>query len=160
MPIVSRVLDHVRPQHGTTVRVRETLTDAKGRVIVHSYLAQSEAQANTDMAARDVTPQLEESDFHDLLVWVKTKNGSDTFDWTDRDITELRGEELLLTWFAETRGDPAIAIAWWVNDFNPPQYNAIRDRVGFDPATGSEIQDRAIDLEAAEVRFNQTVKAP
>ena len=153
MPIVIRELTHIHPQ-GDTVRVQEVLVSAKGQTIRHSYKAVSEAQAVIDTNARDVTEQLRNSDFKELLDWVKAKNSSDTFDYVDRDITELEGEEYLLIWFGTTRGDPAITIAWWVNSFNPPQYIAIRDRVGIDPATGTRIQDRAIALEAAEPVFN------
>ena len=89
MPIVSRVLDNIRPQRGTTVRVRETLTDAKGRKIFHNYLAASESQANITMATRDMTSQLRASDFKDLMIHVQApaKNDPDTFDFTGIDIT-------------------------------------------------------------------------
>lgn len=121
MPIVTRELTHVSAiQRDGTVRVQEVLTSAKGQPMRHSYKAVSEAQAITDMNARDVTEQLRNSDFNKLLDWVKAKNGSDTFDYADRDITELEGEEFLLIWFGKTRGDLALSIAWWIEDINPP----------------------------------------
>lgn len=159
MPIVTRELTHVSAiQRDGTVRVREVLTSAKGQTIPHSYKAVSEAQAITDMNARDVTEQLRNSDFNELLDWVKAKNGSDAFDYTDRDITELEGEEFLLIWFAEQIGDAAISLAWWVEDMTPPIYDAIRIRAGFDSDQGAEVQDKAIALVAAEPFINVVVE--
>ncbi len=160
MPIVSRILDNIRPQHGTTVRVRETLTDAKGRKIVHHYLASSEAQANTDMAARDVTGQLRNADFTDLLdhVQAPAKGDPSTFDLTGRDITLIEGEDFLYKHFAESLGDPAIKLAWWLKAMNPPTINAIRNRLGVDVADGDRVKDRAVALDDAEATFDDTVE--
>ncbi len=154
MPIVSRQLEHIRPQGDGTVRVQERLIDAKGRVWFHSYKAPSVVAATARMNARDLTDQLEEADFADLLEWVQAKNLPSDFDFTDRDLVLLVGEELLLIWFAEKLGGKAITIAWWIESLAPPVYNAIRIRAGFDAPTGSRIQDRAIDLNAAEPRFD------
>ena len=154
MPILTRTLEHIRPQQDGTVRVQEHLIDAKGRSIFHSYKASSVAAATVRMKARDMTDQLEATDFTDLLAWTQEKNLPNDFDFTDRDLTLLAGEELLLIWFAEKIGGKAITIAWWIENLNPPSYNAIRIRAGFDAATGSRIQDRAIDLFAAEPRFD------
>ena len=120
----------------------------------HSYKAASVAAATARMNARDVTDQLKAADFTELLEWVRAKNLPSDFDFTDRDLVLLIGEELLLIWFAEKQGGKAITIAWWIEDLSPPAYNAIRIRAGFDAATGSRIQDRAIDLAAAEPRFD------
>lgn len=154
MPIVSRQLEHIRPQRDGTVRVQERLIDGKGRSIFHSYKASSVAAATARMNAWDLTDQLEAADFTDLLEWVQAKNLPSAFDFTDRDLVLLVGEELLLIWFAEKPGVKAIAIAWWIEDLSPPAYDAIRIRAGFDSATGSRIQDRAIDLSAVEARFD------
>ncbi len=158
MPIITRTLTHIRPQGDGTVRVQEVLTPAKGQTIRHSYKAVSEAQAITDMNARDVTEQLRNSDFSELLDWVKAKNGSDTFDYVDRDITELEGEEFLLLWFAEQVGNAAVSLSWWVEDMTPPIYSAIRIRTGFDSDQGSTVQDKAIALLAAEPFINVIVR--
>ncbi len=155
MPIVSRQLEHIRPQGDGTVRVQEHLIDGVGRSMFHSYKASSVAAATSRMNARDVTKFLENADFTDLLEWVQEKNLPSDFDFTDRDLTLLVGEERLLIWFAEKIGGKAISIAWWIESLNPPSYNAIRIRAGFDSPTGSRIQDRAIDLFAAEPRFDE-----
>ncbi len=154
MPIATRELKHVHPQRAG-VRVQEVLTAIVGHVINHSYKAVSEAQAITDMNARDVTPQLKAADFNELLNWVKEKNNSSAFNFVGRDITELEGEELLLTWFAENLGADAIALAWWIEDMNTATtYDPIRIRTGYDSAAGSRIQDRAIALFAVEPSFD------
>ena len=160
MPIVSRVLDKIRPQLGTTVRVRETLTAAKGHVIVHQYLAQSEAQANTDMAARDVTTLLRDADFRDLLAWTQApaKNDPDAFDLTDRDITLIEGEDFLYKHFAESNGEDAILLAWWLKAMNPPTINVLRDRAGLNVTDGNRVQDRAVSLDDAEATFDDLVE--
>ena len=155
MPIVSRVLEHIRPQTNGTVKVQERLTDALDRApIFHNYTAASEAEATATMNARDMTAVLERADFRDLLAWVQAKNASDDFDFTDRDLTLLAGEEQLLIWFAAIHGASALTIAWWVEDMTPPIYNAIRIRAGFNSAAGSRTQDRAIALLAAEPLFD------
>lgn len=107
-------------------------------------LARTEAEAAMDV--RDWTTVLEDWDFAELLVWVKGLNTVATFNFTGRDITELKGEEFILTWFAEHLGEDALAVAWWIESLGPPQFQAIRNRVGYDQATGSRIQDRAIAL--------------
>lgn len=154
VPIVSRQLEHIRPQRDGTVRVQERLTDSKGRVWFHSYKESSVTVATARMNARDLTDQLKEADFTDLLEWVQAKNLPGDFDFTDRDLVLLTGEELLLIWFAEKQGGKAITLAWWIENLGPPAYDAIRIRAGFDAATGSRIQDRAIDLATVEPRFD------
>ena len=61
MAIVTRGLEHIRPQGGGAVRVQEHLTDGRGRAWFHSYKAASEAVATTAMNARDMTQQLNRS---------------------------------------------------------------------------------------------------
>lgn len=124
-----------------------------------ALVAVAAAEGIVIMNARDVTEQLRGSDFNELLDWVKAKNGSDTFDYVDRDITELEGEEFLLIWFGETIGDSAIPIAWWVEDMNPSTYSAIRIRAGFDSDQGSFVQDKAIALAAVEP-FIEVIVSP
>ncbi len=158
MPDVSRTLTNRGTQTDGLVRVLERIIDAKGRIWDRVYKAVSEAQATTDMNALDLTEPLKDADFRDLLTWVQAKNASDDFDLTDRDLTLLEGEERLLIWFAGEPGDEAITLAWWVEGMTPPVYSAIRIRAGFDAAQGSDIQDRAISLLAAEPLFDQTVE--
>ncbi len=160
MPIVSRELTHIHLQTNGTVRVQEVLTDQQGRIWRHSYTAASEAAATTDMNARDMTERLKDADFRDLLIWIQEKNDSDDFDFTGRDLTLLEGEEQLLIWFATNLGGDAISVAWWIEDMTPPIYEAIRDRVGYDVATGAKIQDRAIALLGAEVSFDAVEETP
>lgn len=161
MPTISRVLEHIRPQANGSMKVQERLTDALGRTpIFHNYTAASEAEATVTMNARDMTAQLEEADFRDLLAWVQAKNLPGIFDFTNRDLDLLAGEEQLLVWFATQHGADAITLAWWVESMTPPVYNAIRLRSGFDSDAGTRIQDRAIDLLAVEDNFDAVEKAP
>lgn len=154
MPVVSRTLKNRGVQRDGSVRVRERIIDAKGRNWDRVYRAVSEAQAIADMNALDLADQLTAADFRDLLAWTQDKNDPGAFDFTDRDLALLEGEERLLVWFAESLGGKALTLAWWIESLNPSSYTAIRVRVGFDSVTGSRIQDRAIDLAACEVRFD------
>ena len=147
------------------MRVQERLTDALGRLWFHNYKAVSEAAATVLMNARDMTSRLEDADFKELLAWVQEKNDPDDFDFTGRDLTLLVGEERLYAYIAETRGDPAITIAHWLEGLNPPSRTAIRNRLpgaggsgGVSVADGSVIEDRAIALNNAEPSFNTIVK--
>jgi len=158
MPIVTRELKHIRPQSNGTVKVQERLTSAKGRVFFHFYTAASVAAATSAMNARDMTDQLREIDFKDLLQWVQAKNDPGVFDFTDRDLTLLEGEEQLLIWFAKTRGDPAITIAWWLEGLKGNGFNVIRDRVGFTGGEGSTITQRFTFLFQAEPWLNEIVE--
>ncbi len=159
MPIVTRELKHVRPQRDDTVRVLEVLTAAVGHVDRRSYRAVSEAQAVIDMNARDVTKGLKKADFNDLLVFVEApaKNNPDAFDFTNRDITLLEGEDFLFTHFAEGQGSRAILLAWWIKGMNPPTFNTIRDRLGLDVTDGDRVKDRAVALDDAEATFDDVV---
>ncbi len=157
MPIDSRELKHVRTQSDGTVRVQEVLTASVGHRIFHSYAAASEAEARIAMNARNVTEQLKEADFTDLLAWTQAKNNPDDFDFTGRDLTLLEGEERLMTWFATRDGEKAITIAWWIKGMNNPAFNPIRDRLGIDVTDGNTIRDRAVDLDGAERSFSSLV---
>ena len=151
MPIVSRSLDF-QPS-GSTVLASFLAVDSKGREWsrARSRFA-DEAAAIVALNAFDWSLHLEDFEFSELLEWVQTKNAPDDFVFVDA--TLLNGEEFLLIWFAKTLGDEVISLAWWVEDMNPPTYDAIRIRAGFDAAAGSRIQDRAISLLAAEPLFD------
>lgn len=161
MPIVSRTLESVQPTTGG-VFASFLAVDAKGREPWRRSRSRfaSEAAAQAAADAHDWTPQLKDTDFAELLDWVQGKNSSGLFDFTDMDLTLLEGEERLLVWFASHEGADAITLAWWVEDMNPPTYTAIRDRVGYDVATGSRIQDRAIAMLAAESSFDAIEGTP
>lgn len=160
MPIVSRQLESVQSSGGG-VLASFLAVDDKGREWRRSrarFASEIVAQAASD--AFDWTPQLQDADFQDLLIWVRAKNHSDNFDFTGRDLTLLEGEERLLVWFASNLGADAINLGWWVEGFNPPSYTAIRTRAGYDASTGSRIQDRAIALLAAELTFDVVEETP
>ncbi len=161
MPIVTRTLVSVQQSSGGTVLASFLAVDARGREWRRSRARfADEAAATAASNAFDWTSQLEDVDFQELLVWVQAKNLSGDFDFTDRDLTLLRGEERLLIWFASHLGSDAITVAWWIENLGPPQYNAIRNRVGYDVATGSRIQDRAIFQHAAEPTFDAVEETP
>ena len=160
MPIVSRQLDSVQIS-GDTVLASFLAIDVKGREWRRSrsrFADEAAAQAASD--AHDWTLQLKKVDFANLLIWVQGQNTPGTFDFTNRDLALLEGEERLLVWFAGEEGVEAIKIAWWIESLNPPQFTAIRTRAGYDAATGSRIQDRAISLAACELTFDAVEKSP
>ena len=160
MPIVTRTLGHIRPQRDGTVRVREVLTATVGHVITHNYKAVSEAQATTDMNARDVTAQLKNADFADLLLHVEApaKNQPSTFVFTGRDITLSEGEDFLYKRFAESTGGAAIGLAWWLKGMNPPTFNTIRNRAGHDNTEGDRVKDKAVAQDDAEATIDDLVE--
>ncbi len=160
MPILTRQLD-IQPTAAGPVFASFLAVDALGRGWRRSrsrFADEAAAQAASD--AFDWTSQLKDVDFADLLAWVQNKNASDDFDFTNFDLTLLEGEERLLVHFSSNEGAEAITLAWWVENFNPPQFNAIRDRVGYDSATGSRIQDRSAVLLAAEPVFDVIEDTP
>lgn len=156
MPIISRTIDHITTYQDSSVCVNETHTDAKSRQIAFRGAGASDiAAAETQMNARDLTSELVSLDYAALSKWVRDKNNSDDFDFTDNDLTLLEGEERLLIEFAEGLGSQVIDLAWWIEDMNPPTYKAIADRVGLDADTRARVQDRAVLLNAAEPVFDQ-----
>ena len=160
MPVATRELKNVRPQAGSTVRVLEVLISTPHpvatHVVTHSYKAVSEAQANTDMNARNITEQLMQADFNDLLVFVQFPAQGDpsAFDLTGRDITLIQGENFLFEHFAEGGGSDARLLAWWIKGLNPPDFNTIRDRFGLSVNDGDRIKDRAVALDDSAATFD------
>ena len=160
MPIATRTLE-IQPTAAGTVFASFLAVDQQGREWRRSRARfANEAAAQVALDAHDWTVQLQDVDFGDLLVWVQAKNAPGDFDFANRDLTLLEGEERLLVWFATHEGVEAITLAWWVEDMNPPTYRAIQDRVGYDTATGSRIQDRAIALLAVEPSFDVVEETP
>jgi len=160
MPIVSRQLESVQPSAGG-VLASFLAVDEQGREWRKSRSRfGSEAEAQTASDAFDWTGQLEDADFNDLLVWVQAKNAPGSFDFANRDLTLLEGEERLLVWFATHGGAEAITLAWWIESLSPPEFIAIRNRVGYDGPTGTRIQDRAIDLVVVEPSFDAVEETP
>ena len=164
MPILTTQLLNLGQQADSTFRVREEHTDTLGVVWKFQYRAASLAEATAIMDARDLTPSLRSRDFRDLREHVAqgSPNGTDTFEYTTplRDITEEDGEEEILTFFAAASGEDAMAFAWWWEDLNGPDQTTINERVEFSAQDLSDIGDRAIDLLAAEARFNLTFDDP
>ena len=157
MPILTRSLDYARPQRDGRFRCRVSGLDAVDRNWVHGpFWADSVVDAE---GIRDgVVWDLAAVDFSDLLAWVQDRNTVATFDLTDRDITEEQGEEHIVTWFATNLGAEAITVAWWIESLNPPSYTAIANRIGYTTQQRTDVQDRAIDLLAAEPRFDLVVE--
>ncbi len=160
MPIVTRTLE-VQPTRSGGIFASFLAVDALGREWRRSRARfANEAAAQTASDAHDWSSQLHDTDFDDLLVWTQAKNDPGDFVLTGRDLTLLAGEEQLLVWFASHEGDLAITLAWWVEGMNPPTFSAIRDRAGYDAATGTRIQDRAIAMVAAESSFDVVEETP
>jgi hypothetical protein len=121
------------------------------------FVDEDAAEAASD--AFDWTVQLKDKDYQDLLGFVRAfpggaENEPSDFDFTDRDLTFLEGEERLLADFA-TNVDLALELAWWVASMNPPAFNAIRDRLGISSIEGSEMRVKADELNA-NLNYNQT----
>ena len=155
MPITSRQLESVQPSQAGTVLASFLAVDEQGREWRRSRSRfADEVAAQTALDSFDWTAQLEDADFADLLAWVQAKNSPASFDFTNRDLTLLEGEDRLLIWFASHEGAQAITLAWWVESLTPPLFTVIRNRVGYAPATGTRIQDRAIALLAVEPLFD------
>ena len=154
MPIANRQLE-IQPTADGTIFASFLAVDELGREWRRSRSRFANvAAAQVALDAHDWTTQLQDVDFGDLLAWVQGLNAPGDFTFTNRDLTLLEGEERLLVWFASHEGTDAITIAWWVEGLNPPQFIAVRDRVGYDAATGTRIQDRAIALLAVEPSFD------
>ena len=161
MPIISRILGSIQSSRAGTVFASFLAVDARGREWRRSRSRfADETTAQTALAAFDWTEQLQDADFADLLIWTQAKNAPGDFDFANRDLTLLEGEERLLVWFAAHVGLDAITVSWWLESLNPPSFRAIQDRAGYDTATGSRIQDRAIALLAAEPSFDVVEETP
>ena len=161
MPITSRSLGSVRPNSAGTVWASFLAIDAKGREWSRSRARFADESAATVASDNyDWTLQLQEKDFDDLLAHVEApaKNDPDTFDLTGRDITLIEAEDFLYQHFAESPGDDAILLAWWLKGMNPPTINAIRTRLGVNVDDGDRIKDRAVALDDAEATFDDIVK--
>ncbi len=160
MPIISRTLDSIQQTTGG-IFAAFLCVDSKGREWRRSRARfADEATAQIALDAHDWVPQLRNSDFRDLLVWVQALNQVADFDLTGRDITEDDGEEFIFQWFAERPGEDAITVAWWMDGINTGKFNSIRDRIGYSGAEGSTITQRFTFLLSAEPWWDVIVKAP
>ncbi len=160
MPILTRSLDSIQQTTGGIFAAFLNM-DSKGREWRRSRSRfADEATAQLDLDAHDWTPQLQSADFADLLIWVQARNTVASFDLTGRDITEEQGEEFIAGTFAKSPGADAIHLAWWIESLNPPSWTAIRTRIGWTNQEGSDVQDRAISLTAAEPLFDTTIGVP
>ncbi len=161
MPIINRQLESIQSSRAGTVLASFLAVDEQGREWRRSRSRfVDEAAAQTALNSFDWTVQLKDVDFADLLVWVQAKNASADFDFIGRELTLLESEEALLVWFATHQGADVLTVAWWVEDLNPPEFVAIRNRVGYDEPTGTRIQDRAIALLAVELTFDAVEETP
>lgn len=160
MPIVSRSLTKLANRDDVAPGMKKWRiegVDARGRPWTHR-LANPMLLADAEAIRDGVVWDLAALDFSNLLAWVQDRNTVADFDLTDRDITEDQGEEHIVTWFATNLGGEAITVAWWIEGLNPPSYTAIADRIGYTIQQRSDVQDRAIDLLAAEPRFDLLVE--
>ena len=160
MPILTRSLDSIQQTTGGIFAVF-LCTDSKGRAWRRSRSRfVDEATAQIALDAHNWTPQLQNADFDDLLAWVQALSTVASFDLTDRDITEEQGEDFIAGTFSESPGVDAIRLAWWIESLGPPAWTAIFTRIGWTSQEGTDVQDRAISLNAAEPLFNTTLEVP
>ena len=134
MPIESRTLQLLanREQDGPGIkRWRVDAVDALGRIWVQGPFngTQVEAEARRDAAVFNLAGK----DKKELLQFVLlgTPNTVSAFDYTDRDITELDGEDHIYLTFATEDRVIALDLAWWLDTLNTGQRNTIAGRIGF-----------------------------
>ncbi len=145
MSLVSRELQHLRPQRGGAVRVQERLTDSKGRVWFHSYKAESEAVALVDMNARDMTEQLKEAEEHEAVDFIR--GGGDPAAFVKVDLTNTEYRRRIAKKFANSHAaldrQFVCNVASWVAGFSSGQ---IANALGISNARATVIRNRAINL--------------
>ncbi len=161
MPILSRTLTKLanREDIGAGIkRWRVEGLDSRGRGWIYgSFLA---IEADAEVIRSTVVWKLATADLDELLLWVQARNTVASFDYTNRDITEDEGEEFIFTWFAESPGNDAITVAWWMDDINTGTFNKIRDRIGYTGNQGADITSRFTFMVAVEPWYEFTVEAP
>jgi hypothetical protein len=184
MPIVSKELINLGQQADGTFRVREEHTDTLRQFAIDNsfpeippphkfqyrapFLVPQDPPDGTSateiMNARDLTLQLRDRDFQDIRNHVAQgfDNNPGTFEYTTplRDITELEAEDEIATHFAEEVGDQAAPFAWWIQNLNVPQWNTIRDRIGYSVADGNAIRSRATVIITAAPEYNLLIDDP
>ncbi len=145
MPIISSSLDYTRPQRNGTVRVQERHIDHKGRKWFLSYLAASEAVANSNMAARDFTDQLKDVEENDAIEFIQ--GGGDPAAFPKVDLTNTEFNRRIAKKFANSHADLdrqfVCNVASWVAGFTAVQ---IANALGVSETKGTAIRNRAIDL--------------
>ncbi len=161
MPITSRTLTKLanREDRGPGVmRWRVDAVDAKGRRWVHGPFFGTQAEG--DVIRDAVVFDLAEEDKSELLAWVQARNTVAAFDYTDRDITEVRGEEHIFQWFVESLGAEAITVAWWLDAINTGKFNNILGRIGYTGNQGDSITSRFAGMVTVEPFYDATIEAP
>lgn len=159
MPIATKELRRTAQQANGHWRVWEEHTDTLGRVWPFKYMVPLLADAVTMMEERSFPDALVDRDVAEVVSWVQDRNTVDSFDYTNRDIDVLKAEEEIALHFARSVGEVAILSAWWLEDLNPPQWNTLATRLGWDTSTGEigdRVQTRAINLVVAEPDFFRT----
>jgi hypothetical protein len=161
MPITSKTLIKLANQSTSTEpdrkRWRIDGVDALGRGYVHGPFSGTQAEA--DAVLSTVVWNLTKADKDELLDWVKNRNTVASFDYTNRDITELDGEEYIFQWFAESPGNDAILVAWWMDSINTGKFNSIRDRIGYTGDQGADITSRFSFMVTVEPWYEFIVEA-
>ena len=161
MPIVTRTID-AQPSAAGTVLASFLAIDARDRPLRRSRSRFADEDAAVIASGGfDWTDQLKDMDFQDLLIWTQApaKNDPSAFDFgPTRDLTLLEGEDRLFKHFAESAGEVAILLAWWIKGMNPPTFNTIRDRLGLNVTDGDRVKDRAVALDDGEATFNDLVE--
>lgn len=91
MPVVSRIMRHVRPQRDGTVRVHEQIIDSKDRSWYLTYKAPSEEEAVSNMNTRDLTEKLKDVEEIEAVEWVREGKSIESFvrhDLSARELTD------------------------------------------------------------------------
>ena len=155
MPIISKRIEYRRPQRDGRIRVREEHTDTWGnKHNVGPYLVASNAEADANLAARDLDESLKAGHISQVIGWVERGSDTSTFDYSITDITEDEAEEEVLKEFARRAGDSAIILSWWPENLGTPQWNQLINRLGWNSEIEQRVQDRSIALNVALPSYN------
>jgi len=161
MPIVSRTLTKLaeRPdvQPGWAYW-RVDGVDAKGRTYEHKGFGA--LQADAEIIRDTVTWDTAAEDLRDALKWVQAGNLLGTFDLTGRDITLEQAEEHVFAFFVSSKGDDAMTVVWWMDQFKVGEFNAIRNRIGYVQPAISEIPLRVSSMVNAIGHYDNTFEDP
>ena len=157
MPVLTRILDHIRPQADGTIKARERLTHSRG-VIYHNIRAADKAAAVATMNARDLTEQLRDEERIEVIDFVRDGSGTPN-DFVHNDLTVPGKRRAVLRHFATTRfaDDDAFHtnVAAWVSGLT---VGAIERLLTVSTDRAAAIRDRATNR-VAVVGLNTLLSA-
>jgi len=94
MPIVSSSFDYKRPQRNGMWNVRESHVDDQGRHYYFRYTINSEAEADTLLAGRDLVPDIKRAEEGEMFDHVEQGGTPDTYNTTELTTSQKRRRAL------------------------------------------------------------------